>query len=69
MFSPPTLNDVVTGISRFMVVNDAFTDRGRLVLLGVLRMNQGLSPDGRALQAALRQTRVALRRNSWPAAW
>jgi hypothetical protein len=43
MFSPPTLNDVVTSISRFMVVNDVFTDRGRLVPLGVLGMNRGLS--------------------------
>jgi hypothetical protein len=43
MFVPLTLDDVVTGISRFTVVNDAFTDRGRLVPLGVLRMNQGLS--------------------------
>jgi hypothetical protein len=43
MFAPPVLDDVVTGISRFTVVDDAFTDRGRLVLLGVLRMNRGLS--------------------------
>jgi hypothetical protein len=39
MFAPPTLDDVVTGISRFTVVDDAFTDRDRLVPLGVLRMN------------------------------
>jgi hypothetical protein len=39
MLAPPTLNDVVTCISRFMVVDDALTDRDRLVLLGVLRMN------------------------------
>jgi hypothetical protein len=31
------------GISRFMVVDDAFTDKGRLVPLGVLRMNRGFS--------------------------
>jgi hypothetical protein len=43
MFAPLVLDDVVTGISRFMVVDDAFTDRGRLVPLGVLRMNRGLS--------------------------
>jgi hypothetical protein len=43
MFAPPALDDVVTGISRFMVVDEAFTDRDRLVLLGVLGMNQGLS--------------------------
>jgi hypothetical protein len=43
MFVPPALNDVVMGISRFMVVDDALTDRGRLVPLGMLGMNQGLS--------------------------
>jgi hypothetical protein len=43
MFVPPVLNDVVTGISRFTVVDDALTDRGRLVPLGVLGMNRGLS--------------------------
>jgi hypothetical protein len=31
---PSALVDVVTGISRFTVVDDAFTDRGRLVPLG-----------------------------------
>jgi hypothetical protein len=39
MFAPPALDDVVTGISRFMVVDDVFPDRGCLVPLGVLRMN------------------------------
>jgi hypothetical protein len=43
LFAPPALNDVVTGISRFMVVDDAFTDRDCLVLLGALGMNRGLS--------------------------
>jgi hypothetical protein len=43
MFVPLALDDVVTGISRFMVVDDAFMNRGRLVPLGVLRMNRGLS--------------------------
>jgi hypothetical protein len=43
MFVPLALDDVVTGISRFMVVDDAFTDRGRLVPLSVLGMNRGLS--------------------------
>jgi hypothetical protein len=43
MFVPPALNDVIMSISRFMVVDDAFTDRDHLVLLGVLRMNGGLS--------------------------
>jgi hypothetical protein len=43
MFVPLALDDVVTGISRFTVVNDAFTDRGHLVPLGVLGMNRGLS--------------------------
>jgi hypothetical protein len=38
--TPPALVDVVTGISRFTVVDDALTDRGRLVPLGgVLGMN------------------------------
>jgi hypothetical protein len=32
--APTTLVDVVTGISRFVVVDDAFTDKGRLVPLG-----------------------------------
>jgi hypothetical protein len=43
MFVPPTLDDVVTGILRFTVVNDAFMNRGHLVPLGVLGMNRGLS--------------------------
>jgi hypothetical protein len=42
--TPSALVDVITGISRFTVVDDAFTDRGRLVLLGGgLGMNRGLS--------------------------
>jgi hypothetical protein len=41
--APPALDDVVTGVSRFTVIDDAFTDRGRLVPLGVLGMNRGLS--------------------------
>jgi hypothetical protein len=43
MFASLALDDVVTGISRFTVVDDALRDRGRLVPLGVLRMNRGLS--------------------------
>jgi hypothetical protein len=43
MFVPPALDDVVTGILRFTVVDDAFVDRDRLVPLGVLKMNRGLS--------------------------
>jgi hypothetical protein len=43
VFAPPALDDVVTGISRFTVVDDALTDRGRPVPLGVLGMNRGLS--------------------------
>jgi hypothetical protein len=43
MFAPPLLDDVVTGISRFTVVDDAFMKRDHLVPLGVLGMNQGLS--------------------------
>jgi hypothetical protein len=37
--APLLLGDVVTGVSRFTVVDDAFTDRGPLVPLGVLGMN------------------------------
>jgi hypothetical protein len=40
---PPALDDVVTVILRCTVVDDAFTDRGCLVQLGMLRMNRGLS--------------------------
>jgi hypothetical protein len=43
VFAPPALDDVVTGISRFTVVDDALSDRGRPVSLGVLGMNRGLS--------------------------
>jgi hypothetical protein len=43
MFAPPALDDIVTGISRFTVVDDAFMERDRLIPLGMLRMNQGLS--------------------------
>jgi hypothetical protein len=43
VFAPPTLDDVVTSILRFTVVDDAFMDRDCLVLLGVLGMNRGLS--------------------------
>jgi hypothetical protein len=39
----PALDDVVTGISRFTVVDDALTDGDRLVPLDVLGMNRGLS--------------------------
>jgi hypothetical protein len=42
VFAPPALDDVVTGISRFTVVDDALMDRGRPVPLGVLEMNRGL---------------------------
>jgi hypothetical protein len=53
MFAPPALDDVVTGISRFTVVDDAFTDRGRLVPLGMLGMNQDLSLLSRGLSRLL----------------
>jgi hypothetical protein len=43
ILAPPALGDVVTGVSRFTIVDDAFTDRGRLIPLGVLRMNRDLS--------------------------
>jgi hypothetical protein len=52
---PTALVDVVTGISRFVVVDDAFMDRGHLVLLGGrLRMNRGLSLLSRGLYRLLR---------------
>jgi hypothetical protein len=54
VFAPSALDDVVTGISRFMVVNDAFTDRGRLVPLGMLGMNRGLSLLSGGLRRLLR---------------
>jgi hypothetical protein len=39
MFVPLALDDVVIGISRFMVVDDALMDRGHPIPLGVLGMN------------------------------
>jgi hypothetical protein len=41
--APPTLREVVTSVSRFTVIDDAFMDRGRLIPLGMLGMNRGLS--------------------------
>jgi hypothetical protein len=52
--APSALGDVVTGVSRFTVVDDAFTDRGRLVSLGVLGMNRGLSVLSGGLRRLLR---------------
>jgi hypothetical protein len=52
--APPALGDVVTGVLRFMVVDDAFTDRGHLVPLGMLGMNQGLSLLSGGLRRLLR---------------
>jgi hypothetical protein len=43
VFVRSALDDVATGISRFTVVGDVLRDRGRLVPLGVLGMNRGLS--------------------------
>jgi hypothetical protein len=54
MFAPPVLDDVVTGISRFTVVDDVFTNRDHLVPLGVLGMNRGLSLLTRGLRRLLR---------------
>jgi hypothetical protein len=54
IFTPSMLDDVVMGVSRFTVVDDAFTDRGRLVLLGVLGMNRGLSLLSGGLRRLLR---------------
>jgi hypothetical protein len=54
VFAPLALDNVVTGISRFTVVDDAFTNRGRLVPLGVLRMNRGLSLLSGGLRRLLR---------------
>jgi hypothetical protein len=53
--APPALGDVVTGILRFMVVDDVFTNRCFLVPLGgVLGMNRGLSILSRGLRRLLR---------------
>jgi hypothetical protein len=54
ILAPPALGDVVTGVLRFTVVDDAFTDRGRLVLLGVLGMNRCLSLLSGGLRRLLR---------------
>jgi hypothetical protein len=54
ILAPPALGDVVAGVSRFMVVDDAFMDRGCLVPLGVLGMNQGLSLLSGGLRRLLR---------------
>jgi hypothetical protein len=43
MLAPLALDDVVTGISRVTVVDDALIDRDLPVPLGVLGMNRGLS--------------------------
>jgi hypothetical protein len=59
--APPALGDVVTGISRFTVVDDAFMDRGRLVLLGMLGMNRGLSLQSGGLRRLLRGKPVSPR--------
>jgi hypothetical protein len=61
MFVPPALDDVVTGISRFTVIDDALTDRGRLVPLGVLAMNRGLSLLSGGLRRLLRGKPVSPR--------
>jgi hypothetical protein len=61
MFAPSALDDVVTGLSRFMVVDDAFTDKGSLVPLGLLRMNRGLSLLTRGLRRLLRGKPVSPR--------
>jgi hypothetical protein len=61
VFAPPALNDVVTGISRFTVVDDVFTDRGCLVPLGVLGMNRGLSLLSGGLHRLLRGKPASLR--------
>jgi hypothetical protein len=52
--TPLALGDVFTGVSRFTVVDDAFMDRGRLVLLGMLGMNRGLSLLSGGLRRLLR---------------
>jgi hypothetical protein len=43
VFARVALDDVATGISRFTVIGDMLRDRGRLVPLGILGMNRGLS--------------------------
>jgi hypothetical protein len=59
---PSAFVDVVTGISRFAGVDDALTDRGRLVPLGGgLRMNRGLSLLSGGLRRLLRGKPVSPR--------
>jgi hypothetical protein len=43
VFARPSLDNVASGISRFTVVDDELRDEGRLVPLGMLGMNRGLS--------------------------
>jgi hypothetical protein len=54
MFAPLALDEVVMGISRFTVVDDALMDRGRLIPLGVLGMNRGFSLLSGGLRRLLR---------------
>jgi hypothetical protein len=42
VFARAALDDVATGVSKFMVVGDVLRDRGRPISLGVLGMNRGL---------------------------
>jgi hypothetical protein len=60
--TPSALVDVVTGISRFAIVNDAFKDKSCLVPLGGgLEMNRGLSLLSGGLRRLLRGKPVSPR--------
>jgi hypothetical protein len=54
VFARPALDDVASGISRFMVVDDKLRGRGRPGPLDVLRMNRGLSLLSGGLGGSLR---------------
>jgi hypothetical protein len=58
VFARAALNDVATGVSRFMVVDDVLRGRGRPVPLDMLGMNRGLSLLSGGLDEPLR---------GWPA--
>jgi hypothetical protein len=61
VFARAALDDVATGVSKFMVVGDVLRDRGGPVSLGVLEMNRGLSLLSGGLGRLLRGRPASLR--------
>jgi hypothetical protein len=53
VFARSVLDDVASGISRFMVIDDKLRSGDRLVPLDVLGMNRGLSLLSRGLGGSL----------------